>query len=313
MGIYACMAKLILENRSTYNYRGKAVTLGEHHLNYNLQEVNSIFSEMNIQADRKKEPIFNERIKNSWIKADAVDAATLFNMIGFDTVDEIDVNDYEGASIIHDMNVPIPEKYHGNYDFVYDGGTVEHIFNIKDAMFNTSSLLKTGGTVVHIQPLSGWINHGFFQICPTFLSDYYSANGFSDIKCYILQINRIHGAKVRYWEVEDISSEQFLFNDFYCKTITMFFAKKGPTRELKMPIQGTYRKMFSKEESTFKNEEQNKLLARCEPRISRLTPQGNLWKILHKILPVEIFSKLHSRFIEKRFNKTLGEKYFNKI
>lgn len=313
MGIYSSMAKIIVSQKTNYNYKGEVATLGVQHLNYDLQEVNEIFSSTKVEPDKSKPAILNSRIKNNWIKPNALDAKTLFHMMGFDNVEEIDVNGYENASIIHDMNNPVSDELHNKFDMVFDGGTIEHVFNIKEAIFNISRMLKLGGTIIHVQPLSGWINHGFFQLCPTFLSDYYSANGYTDIKSFVLQVNRIHGAKVKYWEVDDLSSENFLFNDFYCKTLHIFFAKKTQEKELTIPVQGFYRKIFSKEKSTFANDEQNKMLARCEPRINRLSPKGKIWKWMYKLAPIEAFSKIHSFAIEKNFNNTNKIEYFDKI
>mgnify|MGYP003592463089 CR=1 FL=1 len=313
MGIYASMAKIMIENRAAYVPRGRAVTLGVHHFNYDLQELEGIFAEMAVEPNRDVAPIRNVRIKNSWIKPDALDAATLFHRLGFSHVDELDVDAYEGASVLHDMNEPLPEALHGAYDLVFDGGTIEHVFNVKEAMFNAARLLKPGGTVIHVHPLSGWINHGFFQICPTFLSDFYSINGFTGLKGYILQINRVNGTRVRYWQIPDFASEHFLFNDFACKTVMIFFARKVTSEPLKIPIQGTYRAMFSRPESTFKAEAQNPLIARSEPRITRLSPRGALWRLMARVLPIQAFSRLHALYIEDKFQRSIRARSFEKL
>jgi len=32
--------------------------------------------------------------------------------------------------IIHDLNRPIPDTLSGTFDFIYDGGTLEHVFDL---------------------------------------------------------------------------------------------------------------------------------------------------------------------------------------
>lgn len=58
----------------------------------------------------------------------------MFKELGFNNVDSIDCSSYENATIIHDMNERIP-TFCGlagmkKYDYIFDGGTIEHIFNI---------------------------------------------------------------------------------------------------------------------------------------------------------------------------------------
>jgi hypothetical protein len=42
-------------------------------------------------------------------------------------------------------------------------------------------MLRPHGTVIHIVPCNGWVNHGFYQISPTLMFDYYGAAGFDPI------------------------------------------------------------------------------------------------------------------------------------
>lgn len=81
-------------------------------------------------------------------------------------VDEIDASPYEGASIIHDMNYPIPGEYHQQYDFLYDGGTTEHIFDIRQVFANINDLVKPGGCVAVTVPANNHLGHGFYQFSP---------------------------------------------------------------------------------------------------------------------------------------------------
>src|SRR5262245_44288381 len=42
-------------------------------------------------------------------------AKGLFKLLGAQEVISIDTSDYEGASVIHDMNVPLPTEHNGRY------------------------------------------------------------------------------------------------------------------------------------------------------------------------------------------------------
>ena len=76
-----------------------------------------------------------------------------------------------------------------SFDYIINGGTLEHVFDIKKAVSNMSGMLKCGGIIMHTSPAVGWVNHGFYSISPTFFQDFYSVNGFEienlELECMI--------------------------------------------------------------------------------------------------------------------------------
>src|ERR1700756_3327351 len=96
---------------------------------------------------------------------------SLFNELGFtpekgSEIDAMDYSDYEGANIIHDLNFPVPEKYHNKYDYIFDGGTIEHIFNIPQVLQNIMDMLKIGGIFVSVTCNNNFSGHGMYQFSP---------------------------------------------------------------------------------------------------------------------------------------------------
>ena len=77
-----------------------------------------------------------------------------------------DASPYEGASLVHDFNDPIPAEYHGRFDTLIDYGSLEHIFNVPMALANMMNMLKVGGRLTSIAPANDWLGHGFYQIGP---------------------------------------------------------------------------------------------------------------------------------------------------
>lgn len=90
-----------------------------------------------------------------------------------------DASPYEGATLVHDFNTPLPREYDGRYDLVVDGGTLEHIFNAPIALASCMRALRVGGTYFGSHPANNLMGHGFYQFSPEF---YYRAfaesNGF---------------------------------------------------------------------------------------------------------------------------------------
>lgn len=76
---------------------------------------------------------------------------------------------------IVDLNYP---QELGSYDLVIDPGTIEHCFNVAQALMNAANAVKEGGTIYHGSPMS-MVNHGFYNFNPTLFYDFYVQNGFS--------------------------------------------------------------------------------------------------------------------------------------
>ncbi len=113
------------------------------------------------------------------IATKSIDSYDLFKLLGFKEVHALDVSDYEAADIILDLACKeLPSEYHGNFDYILDGGTLEHVFNLVQALINIHKMLKIGGTVVHVLPCEGWCDHGFYSFSPTSLIDFYTNNGY---------------------------------------------------------------------------------------------------------------------------------------
>ena len=105
------------------------------------------------------------------VKGPLVETRELLRLLG-SSFECVDVMRWRGFERIVDLN----EKHDlGKFDLVIDPGTVEHCFNIGQAMMNAASAVKVGGRIYHSPPMT-MINHGFYNICPTMLHDFYTQN-----------------------------------------------------------------------------------------------------------------------------------------
>src|SRR6476646_5772715 len=111
----------------------------------------------------------------------------LFEILGASKVDSIDFSDYEKASVIHDMNQPVPETLKDKYTAIVDGGTIENIFNFPVAIKNCMEMLRTGGHYIAITPVNNLMGHGFYQFSPELYYAVFAAdNGFAIKKIVIV-------------------------------------------------------------------------------------------------------------------------------
>jgi hypothetical protein len=115
----------------------------------------------------------------------------LFTDLGFQQVDSLDHSNYEGASIIHNMNQPIEPSMYGKYDYILDAGTIEHIFNTPQVCENIINMLSIGGIFVSITPNNNLSGHGIYQFSPEFYLSAFSSK-------YGMEVKRLYLSKVGY-------------------------------------------------------------------------------------------------------------------
>lgn len=113
-------------------------------------------------------------------------AEPLLGLMGFENIRSLDASAYEGADIIHDLNAPLPNALVGLTDFLYDGGTMEHVFDVARVLDTMSRLVRPGGTLLVSTPANGQCGHGFYQYSPEFFHRALEAHGFINIRVYLV-------------------------------------------------------------------------------------------------------------------------------
>jgi len=161
----------------------------------------------------------------------------------------MDVTDYEGANIIHDLNYPVPEELHGKFDFIIDGGTFDHIVDIRTAFTNVIKMLKTGGRVF------GWNAASNFTGTPAYCSfganlfyDFYAANKFADVKVFIANAVGCGGTNDT-WELREYFPDAgFLRCPEKLQQIVIVLAEKAPDSiGDAMPVVSCYRPKYQQD------------------------------------------------------------------
>lgn len=95
----------------------------------------------------------------------------LKNELGVRSILSVDVDLYQGADIVCNLNKDIATDLHSRFDLVLDLGTLEHLSDLSIAFRNIFRFLRPGGIYFFAVPCNNWMNHGFFQISPTFFVD----------------------------------------------------------------------------------------------------------------------------------------------
>lgn len=120
-----------------------------------------------------------------------LDDQSLCRLLGLDGCVALDFNAAEGASLVHDLNrVPPPAETQQRFGVVFNFGTMEHIFHVPNFLENVYRMLRVGGVVLHSAPANNMVEHGFYQLSPTFFFDYYTANRFEILGCFLVTHDR---------------------------------------------------------------------------------------------------------------------------
>lgn len=106
-------------------------------------------------------------------------AEPFLRWLGYGEIDSMDFSAYEGCTLVHDLNEPVPDEWEGRYDVVFDGGTLEHVFHFPQAIANAMRLVGEGGYFVGCTPSNHYNGHGFYQFSPElFYRIFEEGNGF---------------------------------------------------------------------------------------------------------------------------------------
>ncbi len=168
---------------------GEVLTLGRQDLNVYPAKMRALLAKHGYPTDA--------------FEPDATDtgfAEPVFKALGAKTVSSLDASDFEGANVVHDLNQPLPEKWRERFDLVYDGGTLEHVFNYPVALKNCMAMLRPGGCLITHTGANNWCGHGFYQFSPELFFRVFSPeNGF---KLEHMIAHRV-GPYGRWYEVAD--------------------------------------------------------------------------------------------------------------
>ncbi len=162
MGIDIVGYHAFLEGFFKTKNNNRALTLGRQAIDINYEISNIINSFYNLHIDNETYYKNND----DPTKKPFIDDL-LINTFNFKMLDTLDNSNYENASIVHDMNLPLTSDFK-KYDFILDGGTIEHIFNIPQVIENIINLLDIDGVFVSITCNNNYSGHGFYQFSPDF-------------------------------------------------------------------------------------------------------------------------------------------------
>ncbi len=247
MGLLRRHLNLLAIEHKKHSIRGDVLTLGQQSVHATLDEVKSIFKKQGVSLKNLPADFDTKNRIPDW-KGTKYDAYTncqaVLSLLGAKKVLAADVSGYENPDIVMDLNLPVDKKYYNAFDVILDIGTLEHIFNLPQALENIKSMCKPGGTIILGTWTSNDINHGFYQICPTLFHDYFASNDFENFSCFVLVGSNLnYEKKAKIWQCNERAMTDNMILNSKKGVETMFFARKKMSSDdtkKEYPIQSYY-------------------------------------------------------------------------
>ena len=113
----------------------------------------------------------------------------------------LDMSSYEGAQVIQDLNIPIPDNLHNKFSVVMDIGTSEHVYDVAQSLANIRNLCILGGQIMVLSPANRFLGHGFYQFSPElFFRAFSQEHGFDIQALYLIKDSLF---KQRWYQLAD--------------------------------------------------------------------------------------------------------------
>jgi hypothetical protein len=254
MGIPSSHARLLMRASKTQSFAGSVLQLGRQDVAILESTLSSIAVEENFELSKVHGTSVYRESRYAGVKM--MNDEYFFRRLGFTTVHSLDVSEYEGADVLHDLNIPLSSNstHAGKYDLIFDGGTSEHVFHLPNLLENIFKMLAVDGRVIHTVPIDAF-NHGFYNFSSCLFEDFYEFNGFEINSLWVTKMPN-NSFDTFYTSVNRDS--QFIrslcdstFNN--ARHNLFIVAKKLSTSTgNKIPVQGYYDKVF-KDESNLDN------------------------------------------------------------
>jgi hypothetical protein len=176
--ILPTLARMLVQEHQFRPITGRVLCLGPQQVAMSKREVERLFKSRGRRAVTRTRPATSRSY---------VSDAYFFSRFEGVTLDSLDVVEGYGGTIIHDLNAPVPESLYEQFDFIFDGGTFDHLMQLGTAFTNVIRMLKPGGRVLHFNAASGYIGAAYVSFGPDLFYDYYVMNRFLDCRIHILR------------------------------------------------------------------------------------------------------------------------------
>ncbi len=192
MGISKEFAEVILSSCKFNPFSGQAFVVGRQTILLTEDELLELASKYGVKVSLK-DLVIDDTTKASFGHNYITDRSFM-KLCGVSNLQSIDVSDYEGATIVHDLNKEIPLYLKNCADLIIDGSTLDNVFDPVMVLKNLSKMLKPGGRLFSCNMGSNY-NCPYFIPTPSWFYDYFVVNNFFDVNVYVV-VYSVYGTNV---------------------------------------------------------------------------------------------------------------------
>jgi hypothetical protein len=186
MGILPFTSRILVREHRHMSLTGNALLLGRQMMFMTPNEAVGLLKEEGValrqDAKQESKDLLDRRLSGSIAKRWVSDAG-FFSLFSDATFQALDVSDYEGAEIIHDLHKPIPEHLANSVDLIVDGSVLDNMFDPSMGIRNIARMLKPGGRAI-LQEHSTALAGSYSACSQAWYFDFFAINGFADCKIY---------------------------------------------------------------------------------------------------------------------------------
>ena len=279
MAIDKGAASLLLDLKKYLNFHGTVCQLGRQEMLFDKIIFKDLIKKFKLD--------FKLELNDHNLK---IDDRFFFKSLGFDNVVAADVSNYENAEYVFNLNNEVDNSLKEKFDFIYDGGTLEHVFNFPMALKNILKIVKKNGYIMHFSPANNLVDHGFYMFSPTAYHDFYSNNNFEIIKSCIVEVPKyFHNGKIKIYNYEPGLIDHLSYGGFGSKILLNWFViKKSHDTDVKFDFSQTLYKNYWKET---KSEDLNQPRNKISVIKKFIKSKKSIYRFLIKMLILKIILK----------------------
>jgi|FEC22Drversion2_1045045.scaffolds.fasta_scaffold00324_45 SAM-dependent methyltransferase len=193
MGIGISYAEMLVREHAHKPLRGRVLTIGRQTMWFPPETALDIVRATGIACNGvdPSQLATEKDTLNVATGAKCIKDNAFFSLLGIDDLQSLDWSDYEGASILHDLNSPLPKNLEGIADVIIDGSSLDNVWNPALALQSLTRMLRPGGRLFALN--MGSDHFGPYTIfTPPWFFDYCVINNFVDCRVYA-QISKPDG------------------------------------------------------------------------------------------------------------------------
>ncbi len=285
---------------------GNTLTLGRQSLNPNLLNFRDIMQFDINKINEYKNDEYCENLLKKEFKATKVDS--------------IDFSIYENSTYQQNLNNPLNPNLDikESYNTIFDIGTLEHLYNIPQAILNLINLSKIGGRIIHVLPSNNQNGHGFWQFSPELFFEIYNLkNGFELTEIYLVEI---HNWRNIYKVLKPKQGKRINLTGFKSKELQILVATRKTAQTNRIDItQEAYINLWKNNKTVISGSEvkikffnsENKFLFLLKDLYKFFIYKNIItWRIGYAISKFFIFAKYKKYYGKHKLLKKINIKYF---